>query len=177
MRIRKTNWTAWGIDAGDMSQWLLVTTCDGTFLELRQYTKTSNRKTIHIYTLIASPKKKQYACRLFHWYQLEKRRPLLMLEVCFKRPWWLLRFVCFLWQRVQDTGGTHLEPESKRARYDNYRHDWVRHCCCWVDRPRCSLVGWILVIVQGESDGGIHWRFVVVIHTCGQWRKTPNWWR
>ena len=37
-----------------------------------------------------------------------------------------------------------------------------------VDRPRRSLVGGILVIVQGESDGGIPWRFVVVIHTCGQ---------
>ena len=32
----------------------------------------------------------------------------------------------------------------------------------------CSLVGGILVIVQGESDGAILWRFVVVIHTCGQ---------
>ena len=28
------------------------------------------------------------------------------MGVCFKRPWWLLRFVCFLWQRVQDPGGT-----------------------------------------------------------------------
>ena len=150
-------------------------TCEGTFLEQRQYTKTSKRKTLNIHTLVASQKKTMCVPVISLISTGKTTASVDVSGESVSRGHGGCLVSCASSgsgsrTRVARIGNRnpkeHFMIVTGTIGYVIVVVESIGHAVvlsCWF-----NSVGRILVVMQGESDGAILWRFVVVIHTCGQ---------